>query len=75
MGIDILVTLISHQRRDVVAYYLGQLFLLIPEAYLQNLVVEELQCMKNDEDEYVSRSARDSLEIISGELNNMKPSP
>lgn len=73
MGINLLITLTSHKRRDVVAYSLGQLFVLIPEIHMQRLVFEELQCMENDEDEYVRRSALDSLEIISGEVNYAEP--
>jgi len=72
LGIDILITLISHKKRDVVAHSLGQLFVLIPQMKMQKLILEQLQSMDNDEDDQVRRSAIDSLDVISDELNKME---
>lgn len=67
-----MITLISHKKRDVVAHFLGQLFVLIPQRKIQKLILEELQSMDNDKDEQVRRSAIDSLDVISDELNQME---
>jgi hypothetical protein len=69
MGLEIIVTLISHHKKEVVARSLGNLYILIQDESIRKLIVTELKEMKCDNNVSVRKSAEESLEIITGEVN------
>jgi hypothetical protein len=69
MGLKIIKTLISHNKKEVVAASLGDLYILIRDESIRNLIIKELREMRCDDMISVRKSAEDSLEVISGEVN------
>jgi len=69
MGLNIIITLISHNKNEVVAYSLGKLYLLIQDESIRKLIVKELKKMRTNDNISVRKSAEDSMEIIKGEVN------
>ena len=69
MGLKIIKTLISHNKKEVVAASLGDLYILIRDESIRDLIIKELREMRRDDMISVRKSAEDSLEVISGEVN------
>ncbi len=71
-GLEIMATLISHKRKELVASALSELFLMINDETIQKLVVKELITLSQDHDPDVRKSAAYSLEIISSEVYKLE---
>ncbi|MFZ0441615.1 MAG: hypothetical protein WAL81_03185 [Methanobacterium sp.] len=69
MGLKIIKTLITHNKKEVVASSLGNLYILIRDESIRKLIINELNEMRCDDRISVRRSAEDSLDVISGEVN------
>ncbi len=69
MGLKIIKTLITHNKKEVVASSLGNLYVLIRDESIRKLIINELNEMRCDDRISVRRSAEDSLDVISGEVN------
>ncbi len=69
MGLKIIKTLITHNKKEVVASSLGNLYVLIRDESIRKLIINELNEMRCDERISVRKSAEDSLDVISGEVN------
>ncbi|MGP8190539.1 MAG: hypothetical protein ACLQG5_11580 [Methanobacterium sp.] len=67
-----MITLISHEKKEVVAYALGELFLMINDETIQKLVVKELMILSQDYNPDVRKSAIYSLELISSEVYKLE---
>ena len=50
---------------------LGDLYILIRDESIRNLIIKELKEMRCDDKISVMKSADDSLEVISGEVNKL----
>ncbi len=68
-ALKIINTLISHDKKEVVASSLGNLYVLIQDRSIRELIVNELNEMKYDEKLSVRESAEESLDVITCELN------
>ena len=69
MGLKIILTLISHPKKDVIAYSLGKIYLMIKEESIRNLIIAEIKKMEVDDNLTVRKSAEESIEMISVEVN------
>ena len=69
MGLEIITTLISHEKKEVVASSLGRLYLVIQDECIRKLIVKELKEMSCCKDASLRASAEESLDIIIGDLN------
>ena len=68
-ALKIVNTLISHNKKEVVASSLGNLFVLIQDNSIREMIINELNEMKSDEKYSVRKSAEESLDMITCELN------
>ena len=68
-ALKIVNTLISHDKKEVVASSLGNLFVLIQDTSIRDMIINELNEMKCDEKYSVRKSAEESLDMITCELN------
>jgi len=68
-ALKIINTLISHDKKEVVASSLGNLYVLIQNKSIREIIITELNVMKCDEKHSVRKSAEESLDIITYELN------
>jgi hypothetical protein len=68
-ALKIVNTLISHDKKEVVASSLGSLFVLIQDPSIREMIINELNEMKCDEKYSVRKSAEDSLDMITCDLN------
>ncbi len=71
-GLEIMTTLISHKKKEVVASALGELFLMINDETIQKLVVKELMTLSHNHNPDVRKSAAYSLELISSEVYKLE---
>jgi len=71
LGLEIILILLSHPKKDVRAYSLGKLYPLITEELLRELIIKDLDDMRDDPQLNVSTAAQESLEDISGMINNI----
>ena len=62
-------TLISHEKKEVVASSLGNLFVIIQDNSVREMIINELNEMKYDDEYSVRKSAEESLDLITCELN------
>ena len=69
MGFEIITTLISHEKKEVVASSLGKLYLVIQDECIRKLIVKELKQMRCCNDVSLKTSAEESLDIIIGDIN------
>ncbi len=69
MGLEIIITLISHEKKEVVASSLGRLYLVIQDECIRKLIVKELKEMSCCSDVSLKTSAEESLDIIVGDIN------
>ena len=69
-ALKIVYTLISHDKKEVVASSLGNLYVLIQDRSVREFIVKELNEMRSNEKLSVRESAEESFDVISGELNN-----
>lgn len=69
-ALKIINTLISHEKKEVVASSLGNLYVLIQDRFIRELIINELNEMRYDEKYTVRESAEKSLDVITSELNN-----
>ena len=72
VGLEIVLLLISHKRKDVKACALGNLYILARDKSFKNLAINELKSMISDENPHVRKSALDSLELYANEANNLE---
>ena len=56
-GLEIMTTLLSHKKKELVASALGELFLMINDETIQKLVVKELITLSQDHNPDVRKSA------------------
>ena len=68
-ALKIVYTLISHDKKEVVASSLGSLYVLIQNKSIRELIINELNDMRYDERLSVRKSAEESLDVITCELN------
>ncbi len=68
-ALKIINTLISHDKEEVVASSLGNLYVLIRDKSIRELIINELNEMKCDKRMSIRKSAEESLDTISCELN------
>jgi hypothetical protein len=68
-ALTIVNTLISHDKKEVVASSLGILFVLIQDNSIREMIINELNEMNCDEKYSVRKSAEESLDMITYELN------
>lgn len=71
LGLELILVLLSHPKKDVRAYSLGKLYPLITEELLRELIIQDLDDMRDDPQLNVSTAAQESLEDISGMINNI----
>lgn len=71
-GLQIMLTLISHEKKDVVAYSLGKLYTMIHDEKTRKMILDELNEMKNYEDPSLQNTLEQSMNIIEGEVDNYK---
>ena len=71
LGLEILLFLISHPKKDVRAFSLGQLYPLLGEDRLHRLIIEDLREMCKDSQLEVHEAAEKSLECISDNIYNL----
>lgn len=71
LGLEIILILLSHPKKDVRAYSLGKLYPLLTEELLRELIIKDLNDMRDDPQLNVSTAAQESLEDISGIINNL----
>jgi hypothetical protein len=69
MGLEIITTLICHEKKEVVASSLGRLYLVIQDECIRKLIVKELKEMRCCHDVSLKASAEESLDMIVGDLN------
>lgn len=68
-ALKIVNTLISHDKEEVVASSLGNLYVFIQAKSIRELIINELNEMRCDERLSVRKSALESLDIITCEIN------
>ncbi len=68
-ALKIINILISHDKKEVVASSLGNLYVLIQDKSIREMILRELNEMRYDENFSVRESAEESFDIISCELN------
>ena len=68
-SLNIISNMIFHKNKVVVASSLGQLYLIIHDNDVRELMITELSEMMNDDDTYVRKNALRSMEIIASEVN------
>jgi hypothetical protein len=68
-ALKIVNTLISHDKKEVLASSLGNLYVLIRDRSIRELIVNELNEMRCHEKLSVRESAEESLDVITCELN------
>jgi hypothetical protein len=68
-ALKIVNILISHDKKEVVASSLGNLFVLIQDNSIREMIINELNDMQCDDEYSVRKSAEESLDIITCELN------
>jgi hypothetical protein len=61
--------LISHDKKEVVASSLGNLYVLIHDKAIRELIINELNEMQCDDKLSIRKSAENSLDTITGEIN------
>jgi len=71
LGFELILFLISHPKKDVRAFSLGQLYPLLKEDSLHRLIIKDLREMCNDPKSEVQKAAKDSLDIISNNIYNL----
>ncbi|MCE7699973.1 MAG: hypothetical protein K8E24_014520, partial [Methanobacterium paludis] len=72
IGLEIILILISHKRKDVKASALGNLYMLARDKSLQNIAIKELKTLLCDENYHVRKSAQNSLEVYANEANTLE---
>ena len=68
-ALKIINTLISHDKKEVVASSLGNLYILIQDKSIRGFILNEINKLRCDEKLSVRKSAEESLDIITFELN------
>jgi hypothetical protein len=71
-GLEIVLLLISHKRKDVKACALGNLYILARDKSFKNLAINELKSMISDKNPHVRKSALNSLELYANEANTLE---
>ncbi len=69
MGLKIILKLISHHRKEVIAYSLGKIYQIIKEEDIRSLIIQEIKKMEVDDNVSVRKSAEESMEMVRGEVN------
>lgn len=64
IGLKIMLILISHERKDVEAYALGNLTSLNQDSNLDGIIIKELRSLINNKDPEVQKCAEESLELV-----------
>ncbi|GEM_PF-6262188 len=64
IGLKIALVLLSHERKDVEAYALGNLSSLNQEPHLNGIMISELRSLMSNEDPDVQKCAEESLELV-----------
>jgi hypothetical protein len=72
LGIEIIQTLLSHHKEEVIASALGNLFFIFDNRSIKNLIIKELRIRAKDPNPGVRRSARQSLKLISEEIHKFE---
>jgi len=72
LGIEIIQTLLSHHKKEVIASALGNVFFIFDNKTIKNLIIKELRIRAKDSNPEVRRSARQSLELISEEIHKFE---
>jgi hypothetical protein len=72
LGIEIIQILLSHQRGEVIALALGNLFFIFNKRSIKNLIITELRIRANDPNPEVRKSAQYSLELIAEEIHKFE---
>jgi len=72
LGIDIIQTLLTHHKEEVIAAALGNLFFIFDNRSIKNLIIKELRIKARDPNPEVRRSAKHSLELISEEIHKFE---
>lgn len=70
MGLEIMLTLICHEKKDVVAYSLGKLYTMIHDEKTQKMILNELNRMKQNNNKGLRSSIEKSMDVIKGEVNS-----
>ena len=72
LGIEIIQILLSHQREEVIASALGNLFFIFNNRAIKTLIIKELRIRANDSNPNVRKSAHYSLELIAEEIHKFE---
>jgi hypothetical protein len=68
-ALKIIKTLINHNKKEVMASSLGNIFVLIHDKSIRKVIINELNELKCDDNISVRESAEESLDVISSDLN------
>lgn len=71
-GLEIILILISHEKKDVIAYSLGKLYTMIHDAKTRNMILHELNQMKKNDEANLRNSIEKSMDVITGEVDSYK---
>ena len=72
IGLEIILVLISHKKKDVKACALGKLYILTHDKYLKKIAIKELKTLVCDENPQVGKCAQNSLELCASEANKLE---
>lgn len=71
-GLQIMLKLISHEKKDVVAYSLGKLYTMIHDEKTRKMILNELNEMKGFRDQSLQNTIDQSMDIIEYEMDSYK---
>lgn len=69
-GLEIMLILISHEKKDVIAYSLGKLYTMIHDEKTRRMILHELNQMKKNDEKGLRNSIEKSMDVITGEVDN-----
>lgn len=72
LGLEIILTLISHKNEDIKATALGKIYFLVDDEYIQEIIIKELKNRSYNKNEDRNMSAQYSLDLIALEVHKLK---
>jgi hypothetical protein len=72
IGLEIILVLISHKKKDVKAFALGKLYILTHDKYLKKLVIKELKTLVCDKNPQIGKCAQNSLKLCASDANKFE---
>jgi hypothetical protein len=72
LGLEIILTLISHKNEDIKNSALGKIYFLVDDENVQEIIIKELKNRSHNKNEASSTSAQYSLDLIALEVHKLK---